>query len=213
MIGGKRTCAIKWISAVSEAELCRMFLLRGTHWNSMGTLVIREGAWWRRSVTLLLFSIYFYLTGNKFVFIKCISLSTLCSTERSNSCKGDSQIFKKSVKTMWQCIDTKTKKKTLINTEAFTWKHQCPNSSWPLSGQHVCLWDMTYKAPDHRKYLHWQGIGALCTVWQSVTLMRAFMFPAESRMLTHSHPHWLPYRTIYFWQFGSLFFLPIFYQQ
>lgn len=83
VIGRKWTCAIKWISAVSEAELCRIFLLRGAHWNSMGTLVIRLGARWRRSVTLLQFSIYFYLTGNKFVFIKCISLSPVCSTERS----------------------------------------------------------------------------------------------------------------------------------
>lgn len=68
VIGRKWICAIKWISAVSEAELCRIFLLRGTHWNSMGTLVIRLGARWRSSVTLLQFSIYFYLTKNKFCF-------------------------------------------------------------------------------------------------------------------------------------------------
>lgn len=95
VIGRKWTCAIKCISAVSEAELCRIFLLRGTHWNSMGTLVIRVGARWRRSVTLLQFSIYFYLTGNKFVFIKCISLSTVCSTEHS---KRSARIYKNCTK-------------------------------------------------------------------------------------------------------------------
>lgn len=95
VIGRKWTCAIKCISAVSEAELCRIFLLRGTHWNSMGTLVIRVGARWRRSVTLLQFSIYFYLTGNKFVFIKCISLSTVCSTEHS---KRSARIYKSCTK-------------------------------------------------------------------------------------------------------------------
>lgn len=62
VIGRKWICAIKWISAVSEVELCRIFLLRGTHWNSMGTLVIRLGALWQSSVTLLQFSTYFYLT-------------------------------------------------------------------------------------------------------------------------------------------------------
>lgn len=139
VIGRKWTCAIKWISAVSEAELCRIFLLRGAHWNSMGTLVIRPGARWRRSVTLLQFSIYFYLTGNKFVFIKCISLSPVCSTERSSNTPWDTRIAQR------QCRVNSLKDKGLpLNNSSFYMKAQTSQIQWPSSGQCVCLWDVIY---------------------------------------------------------------------
>lgn len=98
VIGRKWIGAIKWISAVSEAELFRIFLLRGTHWNSMETLVIWLWARRRRSVTLLLFSIYFFIwLETSSVFIKLVSLSTVYSTEDSHS---STKICKHSTKTM-----------------------------------------------------------------------------------------------------------------
>lgn len=119
VIGHERKwmCAIKWILAVSEAELFRIFLLRGTHWNSMGTLVIWLWAQWRRSVMLLLFSIFFIWLETSFVFIKCISLSTVYSTERSDS---GAQISKNRTKTMTVSVWAHKKRKNKHTTAAFT---------------------------------------------------------------------------------------------
>lgn len=87
VIGRKWTCAVKWISAVSVLELCRIFPLRGAHWNSMGTLVIRPRARWRRSVTTPRFFPFIYLF---FIWLETslfswnvFSLSTICSVHSS----------------------------------------------------------------------------------------------------------------------------------
>lgn len=87
VIGRKWTCAVKWISAVSGLELCRIFPLRGAHWNSMGTLVIRPGARWRRSVTTRrFFHLFFFIWLETSLFSQNVfSLSTICSAERRQS--------------------------------------------------------------------------------------------------------------------------------
>lgn len=178
VIGRKWICAIKWISAVSEAELFRIFLLRGTHWNSMGTLVIWLWARWRRSVTLLLFSIYFYLTGNKFCFHKIHFFIDSLQQRTQQRQHSDTHAWHKDN----DCLTVDSHKLKEQTTAAFYIKTPA-FQPWLafLSGQCLCqggdLWSpRPYQTQTNP---HWHRIGALITLWQSVTLMRTFMFPAK----------------------------------